>query len=264
MSRPVYILNNNKKVKRITPNEVTIMFGNDYHFSNEGYYHGPEYSSANFGDILFFEFATEHLYIDSTYDVTKYPIADYEPIAVCIFDAASHKDGLSVWMSVKWCDVSHAGQGSINGADASWGKSGSIINSSTTENSIIQNNRIKELDTSNWQNKTSWKVSDYKNYYPAFEMSWRYKTPGTNEGDWYLPSYYDVTKGHANKTNLSNIYTNIKNVSNSVYLNRVANWCYLSTDTQNDLAGAWSQFNDIHTAYPSKRGQVFVRPVLIK
>ena len=46
-------------------------------------------------------------------------------------------------MSVKWMDPQRAGYGSVDGADMSWGHAGSVINNSSSENSIVQNDRIK-------------------------------------------------------------------------------------------------------------------------
>lgn len=140
MSRPVYILNSNKKVLQITPNDnCGSFFGNDYHYINVPNYKEPEYSSANFGDILLCELSTEHLYISSTYDILEYPINDYEPIAVCIYDSASHRDGLSIWLSVKWCNKNQAGHGvvkSSNGSqDMSWGHGN--YNNSDSENTLV-------------------------------------------------------------------------------------------------------------------------------
>lgn len=264
MSRPVYILNNNKKVRQIKQKDSYVFFGNDYHFQNETNYREPNYSSANFGDILLCELSNEHLSISSTYDVSVHPVDKFEPIAVCIYDTASHRDGLSIWLSVKWCDKNHAGQGTVNSSkgiqDISWGHGN--YNTSNSENTLVQNNRIKEIDNTNWQQKTSWEVSEYQTYWPAFELAWRYKTPGTKEGDWYLPSYYDVIKGKNNASQLTNIFTNIKTQSNNLYLDTISNWSYLSSSNGN--AGGWSQFANIYMSYPAKAGKVPVRAVLVK
>jgi hypothetical protein len=56
---------------------------------------------------------------------------------------------------------------------------------------------------------------------PAFCSCWRFKTVGTSEGDWYFPSYYDMTKYQQNYTTINNILTNIKTVAGSNYLNTV-------------------------------------------
>jgi hypothetical protein len=164
-------------------------------------------------------------------------------------------------------DPQRAGYGSVNGANMSWGKSGTRINISSVENSIIQNDRVKNLDNSNWQSKTSWAISDYSNYYPAFEVCWRYKTPGTQEGDWLLPSYYDMYKCAQNNTLIKGVYTSIKTVSNNQYLNRVENWMYLSSDDNVNTSGGYTSFNDTNSLfmhYPGKSGQVFVRAVMLK
>ena len=55
----------------------------------------------------------------------------------------------------------------------------------------------------------------------ALCSAWRFKTPGTKEGDWYLPSYYDLMKYQQNYSSINNVLTNIKNVAGSSYLNDI-------------------------------------------
>ena len=65
-------------------------------------YPGKEVADAPFGSILMAEVATNKLfYIESAeYNLTDYPIADYKPIAVCIYDKASNANNEAVFMSV--------------------------------------------------------------------------------------------------------------------------------------------------------------------
>lgn len=56
---------------------------------------------------------------------------------------------------------------------------------------------------------------------PAFCVCWRYKTIGTNEGDWMLPTAYDLSKYKDNKSTITTVLTNIKTVAGSSYLNDV-------------------------------------------
>jgi hypothetical protein len=54
MSRPVFILNNRKKVKNVKDETAkTVMFGSNYHLKFEIEQTIPDYSKANLGDILF-------------------------------------------------------------------------------------------------------------------------------------------------------------------------------------------------------------------
>ena len=65
---------------------------------------------------------------------------------------------------------------------------------------------------------------------PAFCSCWRYSTLGTSEGDWYLPSYYDLMKYYQNYSTINNVFTTIKNVAGYQYLNNDYDNIWSSTE----------------------------------
>lgn len=67
----------------------------------------------------------------------------------------------------------------------------------------------------------------------AFCCCWRYSTPGTSEGEWYLPSYYDMTKYQQNYAAINAAITNVKNVVGTSYLNSVYSYQWTSTEYSN-------------------------------
>lgn len=65
-------------------------------------YPGKDIANADFGDIIMADVATNKLFNikDSEYNLTDYPLADYKPIAVCIYDKASNANNEAVFMAV--------------------------------------------------------------------------------------------------------------------------------------------------------------------
>lgn len=211
------------------PNVTLIDTTGDLHYST---YTGQEVANAPFGSILMAEVATNKLfYIEDSadYNLTDYPFADYKPIAVCIYDKASNANNEAVFMSVQWADNSKLGQALASYKTMSWGfhqidvsaKIPGIRDKGTNHiSSIYINNEMKKLVTVDYSG-TSIADTYGDGESPAFCSCWRFKTVGTNEGDWYLPSYYDSMKYQQNYSSINEILTNIKNVAGSSYLNTI-------------------------------------------
>lgn len=173
----------------------------DLHYTK---YNGKEVADAPFGSILMGEVSTDKLlYIDnSEYNLTDYPLASYKPIAVCIYDKESNANDQAVFLAVQWADYTTLGTPNKSNVGMSVGFynvdlsiSVSGINDTGTNHvsSININNAMKELVTVDYSG-TSISNSTGNGQSPAFCSAWRFKTVGTNEGDWFLPSYYDLKK----------------------------------------------------------------------
>ena len=70
----------------------------------------------------------------------------------------------------------------------------------------------------------------------AFCCCWRYSTPGTNKGEWYLPSYYDMMKYQQNYASINNVLTNIKNIAGTSYLEIVNYRQWVATEKSSSNA----------------------------
>lgn len=209
----------------------------DLHYAT---YTGQEVANAPFGSILMAEVATNKLfYIEysTDYNLTDYPLADFEPIAVCIFDKESNANNQTVFMAVQWADYAHLGIPQASAVNMSWGFNNVDLSSKVLGirdegtnhiSSIYINNAVKPLITKDYSGSSITDTySDGES--TAFCSAWRFKTLGTQEGDWYFPSYYDISKYKNNYATINNILTNIKNNVGNSYLNTINNrlWCAL-------------------------------------
>lgn len=220
------------------PNVSLIDTTGDLHYSK---YVGQEVANAPFGSILMANVATNKLfYIEDSadYNLTDYPLADYKPIAVCIYDKESNANNEAVFMSVQWVDYTALGQGKPSIKVMSWGFNGVDLSAKvpgirdTDTNHIsskVINEAMKPLVTVDYSG-TSIPNTYGDGESPAFCSCWRYKTPGTNEGEWYLPSYYDIGKYKNNLSSIIEVLTNIKNVTGSSYLDYIVGNMWLSTE----------------------------------
>ena len=209
------------------PNVSLIDTTGDLHYST---YPGKEVANAPFGSILMADVATNKLfYIEDSadYNLTDYPFADYKPIAVCIFDKESNANNQAVFMSVQWADYRYLGTPQASSQTMSWGFYNVDLSSKVTGirdtgtnhiSSISINNAVKLLITKDYSGSS---ITDTygDGESTAFCSAWRFKTPGTQEGDWYLPSCYDLTKYKNNYSTINGIISSIKNLTGSNYIN---------------------------------------------
>ncbi len=183
------------------PNVSLIDTTGDLHYSK---YVGQEVADAPFGSIIMAEVATNKLfYIDnSEYNLTDYPFANYKPIAVCIYDKVSNANNEAVFMAVQWADYQNLGTPKASAKTMSWGFNNVNLSAKVADirdkgsnhiSSISINNSVKPLITKDYSGTSITDTYD-DGESSAFCSAWRFKTVGTNEGDWYLPSYYDVMK----------------------------------------------------------------------
>lgn len=210
------------------PNVSLIDTTGDLHYSK---YVGQEVANAPFGSILMAEVATNKLFyiLNSEYNLTDYPLANYKPIAVCIYDKASNANNEAVFMSVQLMDYKTLGQGNPKSIGMKWGfynidlsdKVPELFNTGSNHvSSTIINEAMKPLVTVDYSG-TSIPNNSGDGESPAFCCCWRFKTPGTNEGDWYFPSYYDVMKYQQNYSTINEVLTNIKTVAGTSYLDTI-------------------------------------------
>lgn len=236
-----------------------------------------------FGDIIMCEESTGLLFNikPADYELTDYPSADYKPIAVCICPRSARSDGYAVFMAVKWANPSYPGYGQKNPADGAgsmyrimWGDKTRQISSLVdgvmspwgSYNSKQINDKVKALDT------TSWSTSSITNstelgHFPAFEACWRFQTPGTQAGDWYLPSKYDLNQLSYNfdtwKASMVKIRTNM----GTNYINAITNsdisplyaWMANESDSGSEYGYTAYYFNFFDGTYYGRSDSTMVK-----
>lgn len=255
------------------PNVSLIDTTGDLHYAT---YTGKEVVNAPFGSILMAEVATNKLFyiLDSEYNLTDYPLEAYKPIAVCIYDKASNANDQAVFMAVQWANRTTLGTPSSSGYNMHYGfnnvdlsaKVSGITDTGTNHvSSITINNAMKPFVTMDYSGSSIQDLTG-DGQSAAFCSSWRFKTVGTSEGEWYLPSYYDLMKYQQNYSSINDIFTNIKNVAGSSYLNNAYHSPYklcssTESTTTNCLViqgnGSWVQ------EQKTSGNTCWVRPVFI-
>lgn len=133
-------------------------------------------------------------------------------------------------MSLQWMDATALGQGNPSSKTMSFGFSDVDLSAkvpgirdtgSQHISSRVINEAMKPLVTVDYSG-TSYTGGTGDGASAAFCSCWRYSTPGTSEGEWYLPSYYDIMKYDQNYASINAAITNIKNAAGTSYLNTVS------------------------------------------
>lgn len=79
-----------------------------------------------------------------------------------------------------------------------------------------------------------------------------YKTPGTNEGEWYVPSYYDMSYIHANASVTKQVFTTLRNlvpseVIDNDFLGRTKYSCtYKRSSSSSQYVYAYNSYGDVN------------------
>lgn len=173
-------------------------------------FYKKELMDAPLGSIVMASVADGTLFYidDSDYNSTDYPISDYEPIAVCIYNRENRSDDKAVFLSTRWLNTS------------------SQFIPSRAQFTLYNKSAVIEYCTDKitpgytlYKNMVNGGLDIHSNAV-CFEIAQNASTTGTSTGDWFCPSYYDMSKiASLNSTpKLSQIFTNIKNIAGTSFL----------------------------------------------
>lgn len=213
------------------------------------------YAGAVLGDILMYDVANQKLVstINGEWSTDAYPIADYEPIAINIYPASQTSDRKGRWMSLKWLSNTSA-TGSASSVGLMWGNNG---NNLTSKDETLFNGRENTNKALALADGTS---GNTQAAFPIFYAANIFHTNGTSAGDWYVPSYKELSLYQANYADINTKITAIKTASSEI-VNTVNEKQWSSTESTFDRIswnlksnGSWDSIDRSYGSYNSCRG----------
>lgn len=143
-------------------------------------YYKNLFAGASLGDILMWDNVNNKLVttFGGNWDSTTYPIAQYEPIAINVYPADQASDGKSRWLSLKWVDK-NSSSGNYNVKTYKWG----LTSQTTSTDVTLFNGRENTNSILNLQDTNNEIFNAVNIFY----------TSGTQAGDWFLPSYKELS-----------------------------------------------------------------------
>lgn len=188
------------------------------------------FAGAVLGDILMWDNVNNKLVttMEGNWDATTYPISQYEPIAINVYPAAQTSDGKTRFMALKWASNT-SDTGSTNNVGLVWGNNGSNLTSTDQTLSNGRENTDKALALADGT------TANTQAAFAAFAAVNRFRTNGTNAGDWYVPSYKELSLYGQNYADITAKITAIKNASSSI-VNTVKYNQWSSTENSSDNA----------------------------
>lgn len=202
-------------------------------------YYKNIFAGASLGDILMWDNVNNKLVttFGGNWDSTTYPIAQYEPIAINVYPADQASDGKSRYMALKWASNT-SDTGSTSKVNLIWGNNSTTAGDITSTDETALNGRENTDKALALADGTT---ANTQAAFAAFAAVNRFRTNGTNQGDWYLPSYSELSLYQSNYADINAKITAIKNVSSSI-VNAVNTNQYSSTER--NTTSIWLLGND--------------------
>lgn len=191
------------------------------------------FAGAVLGDILMWDSTNQKLVMtmEGNWDATTYPISQYEPIAINVYPADQTSDGKARFMALKWASNT-SDTGSTSNVGLVWGNDGDNL---TSKDQTLFNGRENTDKALALADGTT---ANTQAAFAAFAAVNRFRTNGTNAGDWYVPSYKELSLYQQNYADINAKITAIKNVSSSI-VNTVNYFQWSSTGYNGFSGSAW-------------------------
>ena len=190
-------------------------------------YYKNIFAGASLGDILMWDNVNNKLVttIGGIWDLTTYPIEQYEPIAINVYPASQASDGKSRYMALRWASNT-SDTGSTSNFGLSWGNDGDNLTSKDQTALNGRENTDKALALADGT------TANTQAAFAAFAAVNRFRTNGTNQGDWYLPSKGELSLYQSNYDDINAKIQAIKNASSSIVDTvNITQWCSTESET---------------------------------
>ena len=190
------------------------------------------FAGAVLGDILMWDSTNQKLVMtmEGNWDATTYPISQYEPIAINVYPADQTSDGKARFMALKWASNA-SDTGSTTFVGLMWGNSGDNL---TSKDQTLFNGRENTDKALALADGTT---ANTQAAFAAFAAVNRFRTNGTSAGDWYVPSYKELSLYQANYADINAKIQAIKNASSSIV--NTVNYRQWSSTEYSSSSGAW-------------------------
>ena len=217
-------------------------------------YYKNVFAGASLGDILMWDNVNNKFVttIGGNWDSTIYPIAQYEPIAINVYPASQASDGKSRYMALRWASNT-SDTGSTSSVGVVWGNYGDNLTSKDQTALNGRENTDKALALADGT------TANTQAAFAAFAAVNRFRTNGTKQGDWYLPSKGELSLYQSNYADINAKITAIKKSSSSI-VNTVINNQWTSTENSDSivliLSNSGSFSNYTRSAKVCARGMI--------
>ena len=194
-------------------------------------YYKNIFAGASLGDILMWDNVNNKLVttIGGNWSAESFPISQYEPIAINVYPADQASDGKSRFMALKWASNT-SDTGSTSSVELMWG-----ANNSTTVGDITSTDQTALNGRENTDKALALADGTTANTqaaFAAFAAVNRFRTNGTNQGDWYLPSKGELSLYQSNYDDINAKIQAIKNASSSIVDTvNITQWCSTESET---------------------------------
>ena len=217
-------------------------------------YYKNVFAGASLGDILMWDNVNNKLVttIGGNWSTESFPIAQYEPIAINIYPSDQASDGKSRYMALRWVSREYD-TGSTSSVSVVWGNNGNNITSKDQTALNGRENTDKALELADGT------TANTQAAFAAFAAVNRFRTNGTKQGDWYLPSKGELSLYQSNYADINTKIQAIKNASSSI-VNEVSGQQLSSTEERENydwlLGSSGDWYSDGRNIIRGARGMI--------
>ena len=196
--------------------------------------------------VLYDKVNNKKICVEYDTDLSNYSSEQYTPIGIVVVPGTHdvYGDGSCGVMSLKNMCATDPDNGSSSNSTSGnndvrlcWGSDGMVSNALSNSDGKSNSEILWGLATaqSDWKTSSTIIDSSANHYFPAACCCWRYRTEGTQYGDWYLPALNELSYIMSSFDLINNATTHMRslyNISVGVLLN-TSNYYWSSSEYSN-------------------------------